>query len=415
MKKLYLVTGSFPYGMGEKSFIEPELKYLIQHYDVTIICHAASEELLDKKNISILDKKIKIYHIDNKITHLSKIRYALKFFLDPDGWRELGEILKSREKIIVRLYQSIGFYVLAMVEHKEICRQRIIENTDAIYYSYWYFFYCYSATKYRKKFPKLKFISRTHGFELYSDRYIGGRQPFKKIMDERLDKLVFASDFAKEYYLDHYGFREDSSKYYVCKLGVERVFNKEGRMGDEKREFFLVSCSNVIDIKRIELIVEGLSLIKDFKIYWVHIGDGNKLEELKHLAEKMLSPNITWKFYGYLSNEEIHQFYCENYVDCFITTSQTEGGCPVSIQEAMAYGVPVIGTSVGGITEMIQGNGVLLSQNPSADEVKKAIMDVAGMTEENIMRMKEKSRQIWMEEYNIGVNANKFISILEEL
>ena len=61
--------------------------------------------------------------------------------------------------------------------------------------------------------------------------------------------------------------------------------------------------------------------------------------------------------------------------DSFITTSSTEG-LPVSIQEAMAAGIPIIGTNVGGIPEMIDGNGVLLSANPSNKEVAEAILRI---------------------------------------
>jgi len=87
----------------------------------------------------------------------------------------------------------------------------------------------------------------------------------------------------------------------------------------------------------------------------------------------------------------------------------------VAIQEAMAYGIPVIGTSVGGITEMIHGNGILLSPNPDSEEVKNAIESIAYMSKEELNRMRERSRQIWMKEYNIEMNADKFIKVLEQL
>lgn len=414
MRKLYLATGAFPYGKREKSFIEPELPYLLQHYDVTIISHAYPEELADEQNISPLDDRIKVYHIDCKVTWIYKIIYALKYFCDRDGWREIADILRSGENILSRLYQSIGFYALAMIDYKEMRRNKIIEQSDAVYYSYWYFYYCFSGILYRRKHPGLKLISRTHGFELYNDRYIGGRQPFKKIMDPELDKLVFASDFAKKYYVDCYGIADTCHKYPVCKLGVEKRFN-QAKAERPRQDFWLVSCSNVIDIKRIELIIAGLSLIKDDRIHWTHIGEGDKSEELKQLAQKALSPNITWEFMGYMTNEEIHKFYSENHVACFITASRTEGGCPVSIQEAMAYGIPVIGTSVGGITEMVKGNGILLSDDPDAEEIKDAIMQMLRSSDEEMSKMRESSENIWRTEYHVKENVPKFMEVLNQL
>lgn len=411
-----MATGAFPYGKREKSFIEPELKYLVQHYDVTIISHAYPEELSDEQNISELDERIKVCHVDiySKITWARKMIYGLRFFCDPDGWKEFADILKSGENILGRLYQSIGFYALAMIDYKEIRRNKVIVHGDAVYYTYWYFYYCYSVIKFRRKFPGLKLISRTHGFELYNDRYIGGRQPFKKIMDPGLDKLVFASDFAQKYYMGSYAIADDRDKYHVCKLGTDKRVTAEKKERQDQ-DFLLISCSNVVDVKRIELIIEGLSLIGDDRIHWVHIGEGDKSEELQALAKKALSPNIKWEFAGYLANEEIHRFYSENYVDCFITASRSEGGCPVSIQEAMAYGIPVIGTDVGGITEMIQGNGILLSCDPDAEEIKDAVMRMLCLSDGERLKMREASERIWRTEYNIKENVNKFIGILNQL
>lgn len=47
-------------------------------------------------------------------------------------------------------------------------------------------------------------------------------------------------------------------------------------------------------------------------------------------------------------------------------------GLPISILEAMSYGHPVISTPVGGIPEVVDGNGILVTPG-NADEIWAAM------------------------------------------
>ena len=59
----------------------------------------------------------------------------------------------------------------------------------------------------------------------------------------------------------------------------------------------------------------------------------------------------------------------------FINVSSTEG-IPVSIMEAMSFGIPVIATAVGGTPEIVNNeNGYLLSKDPSAKELAEVIQN----------------------------------------
>lgn len=58
-KQLYLVTETFSYGIGEKTFILPEIDEHAKDYDVTIISHASKAVLKDKVNETRLDGRIR--------------------------------------------------------------------------------------------------------------------------------------------------------------------------------------------------------------------------------------------------------------------------------------------------------------------------------------------------------------------
>ncbi|MCH5251080.1 MAG: glycosyltransferase [Lachnospiraceae bacterium] len=414
MKKLFLSTENFPYGTGEKTFILPELPELLKYYDVTIISHASETVVNDVENISVLPPEVKVVNLDIKLPWYRQIKYLIRFFFDRDGLKETKEILKSRENILQRLYQSIGFYGLAMENFRMMDNLSLLpKDEEAIYYSYWYFYYTYSMTRNRKLFPNMKLVTRTHGFDLYAEQYKGIRQPFKRIMDKKLDGVIFAANYAKGYYLEHFADNKEDKKYIVCKLGVP-----EAEITHRSIEgLCLLSCSFAIPRKRIELIIQALALLQDESVHWIHIGGGESLEQLKSYANVELrsKDNITYEFKGYLNSSQIQRVYEEEGIDAFIITSALEGGCPVAIQEAMSHGIPIIGTAVGGITEMIQGNGLLLPSNPSPEVISETIKQFYYMEDNEKEKMAKKSYEIWKSDYNTIINRKKLVDAIHYL
>lgn len=136
--------------------------------------------------------------------------------------------------------------------------------------------------------------------------------------------------------------------------------------------FHIVTCSRCIELKRLDLLIEALSLIEKTKIQWTHIGNGAQFNALREMSKK-LPPNITVSWLGSLPNSEVHAFYADHAIDLAMNLSTTEG-IPVSLVEALSYGIPVVATDVGGNSEVCDSHaGFLLSPNPSPEEVKKAI------------------------------------------
>lgn len=412
--RMIFLSSTFPYGKGEKTFVEPELEMLSQEYDITLITHASAVDIADTENRSTVDSKIKVICFQSHVSVWQKIRWGLCFFADREGRWEFANICKEGTSLFKRLYQAIGFYILTMEELKNIRKENLFQSgDDVICYSYWYTYYCYAFLKLKKKYPKLKVVTRTHGVDLYHERMRGMRQPFKIIMDKELDGVIFAANYAKDYYLHQFADNKEDGKYVVCKLGVPQANIKPHDAG----EFCLISCSYTIPLKRIELIIQALSLLEDEQIYWVHIGDGESFEKLKAYAKEKLEDkgNIIYEFKGYLNSRQIRRFYEDKKIDGFITTSSTEGGCPVSIQEAMSYGIPIIGTTVGGITEMIYENGFLLPADPTQEMVAEAIKKLYYMDESRRKLLAQNSYQIWKKDYNIDDNLKKLMAVIRHL
>ena len=139
--------------------------------------------------------------------------------------------------------------------------------------------------------------------------------------------------------------------------------------------------------------------------------------QLKNYAYAELADkkNITYEFKGYLDSNQIRKVYEEEKIDGFITTSSTEGGCPVTIQEAMSYGVPIIGTDVGGITEMIDENGFLLPTNPAPEEVAEIIKKLFNMGEEEREQLSRKAYETWKNKFDISVNLKNLTATIHSM
>lgn len=406
---LFLITSDFPFGKGEASFIMPELPALKERFDITVISNS-----LESVQTVFLDEDVQIVHYDRKASLPRKLWDSICYFSSRDAWQELKEIVCSRKKIIRRFMESILFFEEARRFERFLKKNHVIDEKEpAIVYSYWFTYYCLTMTRLFGENPNIKIVTRTHRYDLYDDGYLGGRQPFKKQMDKKIDSVVFIAEHGRQYYLDKYCDGVCTGKYQLFRLGVIPKGKDEKKNVDKFNQFLLVSCSVIIPRKRVDLIIEALSQINDLNIKWIHFGDGANYERTMEYAKQKLAnlANISYEFMGYAETEQIMDFYGKNTVNAFITTTESEG-CPVSVQEAMAYGIPIIGTNVAEIPYMIKENGILLSADPSPEEVSSAIRHLYGLPREEIVLMREKSYQLWKENFDGTVNAGKFADFL---
>ena len=109
------------------------------------------------------------------------------------------------------------------------------------------------------------------------------------------------------------------------------------------------------------------------------VGDGRERESLETEVLRMgLSKRIT--FHGYISfGPNLLSLYEES--DLFVLPSLTEG-CPQTLFEAMAYGLPIVATKVGGVPNLIKDeeNGLLVRpENPQkmSRAIERLITDTA--------------------------------------
>ena len=203
-------------------------------------------------------------------------------------------------------------------------------------------------------------------------------------------------------------------------MGTKQNSDNKRIISKGEKLFKIVSCSSLISLKRVDLVLRGIKLFAkehtDIRIEWVHFGDGPLFENFLKEPEKIQNPKLTIDLKGYVTNDEILEYYQNNFVDLFITTSSTEGGVPVTLQEAQSFGIPCIGTNVGGIPEIInEKNGLLISKNPTPNEIANAIGEIYNKDEKEIKQMRLNCYKNWEKNFNADINFKKFAEEIKDL
>lgn len=414
-KKMYILTNGFPYGKGEKTFILPEVEKLSSIYELTIIAFGTNDDF-DSNTKTELKENIKIVKINKqeKVGFLFRFFILIKIFFSECFLIELIEIIKKKNGLIKDLKQSLSFQIRSWYMKKQmISFLPNLKHEKCIVYSYWNTCYTLAAIYLKKMNANMKVVTRTHRYDLYNDACINKRQSCKKYVDKYIDRVLFISEYAKKYYLSNFSYRNDDYKYCVIYLGTNtNKLNKAVNSGT----FHLLSCSNIVGVKRIDRIIDALYLIDDIKIDWKHIGSGNDEEKIKNYAKRKLNSkkNIEYSFLGYMEPLKVEKFYQENDIVCFINVSKSEG-LPVSIMEALSCGIPIIMPNLESMQEIYNDNGVLLSREANPSEIKAAIEKIYNLSKSDYIKMKEKSIDLFRKRFDNTRNVEKLIECIGKL
>ena len=405
---LFLFTADFPYGTGE-TFLETEINYLAERFEKVIIVTQNTEDLNPRQ----VPANCEIHRIDLVVSGLEKIR-ALSGLFDSKFWKEL--------KIIKSVYNKkpnkgiISTMLISLFRAKKIARYAKTlyrdnqHNSKLFFYSYWCDDIALGLAMFQKKHTETCTLSRIHRWDVYFEESKFNFLPFRHYIANNIGKIFSISQDGIDYAVKNWK-TDNNEKFVLSRLGINNSLTYEV---SKNETCLIVSCSNLIPVKRVHLIGEALKEIEDIKIKWVHFGDGLEKKSLE-IQIKGLPGNVEVELKGRVPNTEIYTYYNKNRPDLFINVSSSEG-VPVSIMEAMSYGIPCVGTAVGGTPEIInKENGYLLSINPTADEVASKIEKFQQLSIEDKEKKRKAAYATWEDKYNADKNYNDFIERINNL
>lgn len=113
-------------------------------------------------------------------------------------------------------------------------------------------------------------------------------------------------------------------------------------------DIFLITTSRLVEKNAVDDIIKSLALLPDYiKLFVLGVGPNEK--KLKQLAHA-LGVDSRVRFFGYIDHKELPKYL--KISDIFIRPSLSEG-MGNSFVEAMASGIPVIGTQEGGLADFL--------------------------------------------------------------
>ena len=378
--KLYIFTISYPYDFSqERNFIDPEMEGWIKNYHQVILVPAFKKGTLDSKLRSEVQ-------VDLALSELFQNQNRLKWLFKLAFWRVLClvffQILRSECRWKFSLYLNAIFFVFRMVQSRDYLSGLQVEGRTDIY-TFWNTYVTAAVADFSHW--KGQRWTRVHGDDFYPDRQ-GGIIPLESRTYIGLDKVVFVSKLAEAYWRNRHPTISTATE--VSYIGVRKPENWQVKPSEPSRNpIILFSCSGLNPIKRIDLcsalIFEWNRNHLESPIVWHHLG-ATTLE----LDEFIGKPSGAIG-HGWMSQESVLYWILENNPWFLISVSSSEG-FPVSMQESLISGVPLLAAANGGMVEAVEmSGGYLLPETPTYNDFEKVMLHALSLSKEEILSARQ--------------------------
>lgn len=227
--------------------------------------------------------------------------------------------------------------------------------------------------------------------------------------------VVFCSDFLRTESMQKWPFLTNNTVLYN---GADDsvFFPQEGQRASNDRTLVLLFVGRLVEDKGAHVLVEAASKLRDIGVnVLVRIVGSSRFGAMKRtLYERELilraSPNV--RFLGYLSGDALVKEFRK--ADVFCCPSVWNDPQPLSILEAMASGLPVVASRVGGIPEMLRhGGGILVEPNNSAalSQAVLNLIDNPGL----LSQLASEARVVFEQNYRWGHINGTYKTVIANL
>ena len=404
MKQLIMITNYFPFGSDTgEMYLRHEIFEASRIFDQVIIlsCDAKDEPIFTDN----LPQNVLYFALDSKLSKISSITMALS-----SGYLKDNQAIICERKNNTFARNLFLNYFLNKVRYriKKIQKLEILKSNSEdkiIIYAYRLFDLAMIGIYLKEQyFHNAVVVSRAHGYDLYEDRNRLNYLPCRIYLMSRLH-MIYPCSFDGEKYLKN-NYKSFENKILCSYLGsIDYGFKDKCN----STTFRVISCSNVIPVKRVDKIAEVIfELSKRIDIVWTHIGDGAELDKIKKKYCNEISNRIML-FTGKQKHEQVIKLYQGNCYDLFINLSESEG-IPQAMMEALSFGIPVLATNVGGNSEIVLNDytGYLVEKEADIHKAADNIDKYSKINIESINIMRRNCRKRWEDLFDAKNNSTQF-------
>ena len=268
---------------------------------------------------------------------------------------------------------------------------------------------------------KVPLITTIHGSDIHGFKRVPAMKFLNKLIIKASDYYTVNSRAMAKMVYEVSG-RNDSV---LIPMGVDYNFfsrklkekrqRKENKAGEKK----ILFVGRLIELKGVDYLIRAFAKIlkQGVNAKLLLAGDG---PEKKHLVEVSKNEKISEKvcFLGLISHNLLPELLSS--IDLFVLPSiinsrgETEG-LGVVLLEAMAGGVPVIGSNVGGIPDIIKdGKTGLLFRQKDSDDLADKMMSILSDEQLSNRLVKEGTAHV-QQHYTWDIIADRFIAIYDDI
>jgi len=254
-----------------------------------------------------------------------------------------------------------------------------------------------------KKILKIPYVVTGHGSDVYLQSKLLLNLRSKPVLKSADAVIALTENMKKE--------MENICKknVFVVPNGINlKEFENLSKIQNIKKEHRILFVGSLVSIKGIRYLIESMKMIRNkySNAQLVIVGDGTDKYKLEKLVIELDLCNCV-SFVGKVPNHKIAQYMIES--DIFVLPSLSEG-FGIVLLEAMASGLPIVASNVGGIPSLIQNgvNGFLVDpKNP--EKIAEKVLFL--FNNEDIMIKISKNNKKIVENYDWG----KIIMQLENI
>ncbi|TPK92558.1 glycosyltransferase [Mesorhizobium sp. B2-4-17] len=344
-RKIVVVLKGYP--RLSETFIAQELLGLERAgFDLTLV---ALRRPTDAKRHPVHDEIKAPVHYLPEYLHEEPLRVARSLFahlLRPGFWRALGSLATDiRHDFTRNRARRFGQALVLAAEWPEDAEwlHAHFAHTPA------------SVTRYASQLRSLPWSCSAHAKDIWTsaDWDLAGKLSSARwtvtCTKTGFDRLKELANGKSSVHLSYHG------------LDLDRF----GSFGEARKQYdgsapdepvIILSVGRAVEKKGYDTLLEALALLPgDLSWRFEHIGNGEELERLRALSQKLgLDGRISWK--GALAQEEVLEHYRRADIfalACRITANGDRDGLPNVLVEAASQGLACVSTDISGVPELL--------------------------------------------------------------
>jgi glycosyltransferase involved in cell wall biosynthesis len=256
------------------------------------------------------------------------------------------------------------------------------------------------------------FTFTAHAVEIFSQQFYSKER--LKMLADCAEKIITPSVFNKNHIIRETNCAKEKIEIVRATIFPEK-FNKKEPLNTTQGKIKIIAVGRLVEKKGFEYLIKAMKTVvkRNSSVFLNIIGEGELKKELIELSCNLgLADRIN--FLGARSNEECMDELATSTIavlPCVVAENGDMDVCPLTLQEAIAMEIPVVSTTVGSISELIEDGKVGLlvperNESALAQAITKLI-DNPSLRQE----MGKKGREKVLREFNIKTQVDKLLEI----